>query len=131
MQSSERDGSEAGGACDGNRRIERNQTLGKVAGISRDAVATATKDCMLSIDTVHCGATRSGVALVACGPGRIAKIRTPGPLKHIAAKRRHVAKLCAGGELQALRNDGIGFDDLRMVGGGRHLDHGPKTYAIG
>ncbi len=71
--------------------------------------ATTTKDCVLSVQAVDRFAARTGIALVAGGPGRIAKIRTPRPLKHVAAERRHVAKLSARGLLQALSNDRIVF----------------------
>jgi len=131
VQGAEGDGPDAGRACNVNRRAERDQTLGKVAGISRDAVGAATKDGMLPVQTANRGAARTRIALVAGSPGCIAKIGAPGPLKHIAVRRRHVAKLRARSELQALGNDRIILDYLRMVGGGRHLDHGAKPYAVG
>ena len=47
------------------------------------------------------------LALVAGGPARIAEIIAARPLQHIAAQRRHVADLRAGGQLQRLGDDGI------------------------
>jgi CO/xanthine dehydrogenase FAD-binding subunit len=92
VQAGERNGSVAGRPCEVHRRVKRNQTLGKVAWISRDAIGTGAEESMLPVEPIHCRAARAGVALVADGPGRIAKIRTPGPLKH-AAVRPHAPAL--------------------------------------
>ncbi len=86
---------------------------------------------VLAVDTVQRGAAGAGLTLVARAPGRIAEIITPRPLQYIAAERRHVAELRAGGEIEGLGDHRVIPPDLRMLGCGSHRDESAEIERVG
>lgn len=120
MQLRERYAARAGLARDLDHGIECDQRLREIAGIGRDALVGDAEHRMHAIDAVHRGTAGAGIALVAVLIGDIAKVVATRPLHHVAAERRHVAQLSAGGELQRIRDHGIAALDLGMRG---HVGH--------
>src|SRR5262249_46312444 len=100
--------------------IKRNQSLGEVARISCNAIVTRTQHSMHAVEAGNGGAARTGRALVASIPARVAKVRTARALQHVAPQARHVADLLAGSEIQALTNDRIVATNVLMISG---IDH--------
>src|SRR2546423_1866000 len=76
---------------------------------------------MPAIDAVHRGASGAGIALVAGLPAGVAEIGASRALQDVAAQRRHIPDLLAGGELQRLRQNRRVTVDLMIV---RNLGHG-------
>jgi hypothetical protein len=68
-------------------------------------------------------------ALVAFPVARVTEVGAAGALQDIAADRRHVAQLGAGGELQALRHDGELAPDRFIVRHVGHAGQGPEPEA--
>jgi hypothetical protein len=55
-------------------RVQRNERLGEIARICRDAIVAHAKNGMFAIDAGHGGATAAGIALVTGGRRGIAEI---------------------------------------------------------
>ena len=90
------------GPDDFDRCVECDQRNAEIPGILRNAARIRTQNRMVAVETADRLAARSGRALVAHRPGRIAKERAASFLQDIAAERCHVSKLRACGELQAI-----------------------------
>ncbi len=131
MQAGERYGAPLAAAAGLDQRVERDQRLGEIAGISRDAVRAHSEHRMRPIETVECGAARPWRPLVAGRPRRITKICAARALKNVAAERRHIAQLSARREDQALGNDGIVAPHERIVGDVRHPRERAEPQAVG
>ena len=86
--------------------------------------------CMRLMPSMR-GAAGAGIALVAVGIGGVAEIGAASALKHVAAKRGHVADLRGGGELQRLRDHRELLLHVAMVGGVRHPHHGAEPEPFG
>ena len=112
------------------RRVERHQGLGEIAGIGGDAGLADAEHGVDAVDTFHRGAARAGIALVAVGIRGVAKISAAGALENIAAEARHVADLLAGGELERLRDHRAVAQDRGMLGRVRHAHQRAETKAV-
>ena len=73
------------------------------------------KDSERAVAAGDCGATGSGLALVA-GHRRVAEVHAPCSLEQIAGSRRHVAQLCRCAAENSLRQHGVISLHRRMVG---------------
>jgi len=110
-------------------RIQRHQRHRPVAGILRDAAAVDAQHGVVAVDAVQRRAARARDALVAGGPTRVAEVRAPRPLQDVAAQRRHVAELRAGGKLQALRDGRVAGQHARVRSHRGHAGKGAHTQA--
>jgi hypothetical protein len=85
---------------------------------------------MGTVETFHRGTTGAGIALVAGVIADIAKVSAAGALQDIAAERRHVTYLLAGGKLERVSDDGIVALDVGVVGNVRHPRHRAEPQMI-
>ena len=89
-------------------RVERDQRLARNRrDIWRCSRSLMPSTAWLRLTPSSAAQPEPGVRLLQSVQLRVAEIGAARALEHIAAERRHVADLRAGGELQALRDDGI------------------------
>src|ERR1700722_7239830 len=82
---------------------------------------------MVAIEARDRGAAGTRSPFVARGPRRISIVRATRALQDVSTEGCHIAKLRAGGELQALRNDGVPRYNGRMLRHRRHLGKGSQS----
>src|ERR1700678_1138643 len=88
--------------------------------VSGDALIAGAEDRVSPVEAIHRGASRSRIALIAIVVADVAEVSAAGPLQDVAAERRHVPQLRAGGELEAIRNHWIVALDVRIS---RYIGH--------
>src|ERR1700722_2756277 len=92
MQVVNRDGSRAARAHSIERRIDRCECCGPIAGVDGDTELASSRQSGATVDTIDRGAASSWFSLVA-GILRIAEVRTTGALKDIPSQGSHIAQL--------------------------------------
>ncbi len=119
-------------ARDPHPRVEREQRVGEIAGIGRDALVADPQHRVQPVLSGNGGAAAARHALVA-GRAGIAEIAAAGALEQVAAERRQVAHLRRGAEQQRLGEDAIAVPHLGMRGRVAHPHQRaePQHRAIG
>src|SRR5262245_60284946 len=104
MKLLEADGARPLAARDLDGGVERDERLGEIAGVSRDAVFADAEHGVATVDAGHRAAAAARIAFVAGLPVRVPEIAAARALHHVAAEGGHVADLGAGRERERLRD---------------------------